>query len=460
MAELKTIIQLRNDTTENWLSDAGKATELRPGEVAVEITEDGKTKLKIGTKDKNTFEKADYFGEPVVYQSNNIDADSSLTDLEVIEILVGDAELHNGDCAIIKRKATAQENSKILYTSYVYDDSYDVKWLAMDGNYSSNNVIFQDDIVLAGSYQTVGNINKGSSTATSVLSTKGMSLTDVMQSIFTKEEKDNLQKSEQGPSASITSFTEYIEIGSSTTKNATVSLSADGEYVYGYSLDPIAPNEGETVSSVKNDKTTGVVVDTNKEKPYSVVFNGVTTESSSSTFSIETPVKTEKTELAAYGKVYHTEGGVPVSNLKKAYPAQKIAANQVTSASSAVFRWYIPYYTGFIYGFNNKLDEVNVEKLNKIEGATAFGKNKNTPPEKPKGDTATGSWMQYWMVVPKNYNWKMIDAKDSNGLALDVAQKDNITISYGTGNDIANVEYNVYVISHDAAYDTTGISWS
>ena len=54
----------------------------------------------------------------------------------------------------------------------------------------------------------------------------------------------------------------------------------------------------------------------------------------------------------------------------------------------------------------------------------------------------------------------MIDAKDSNGLALDVAQKDNITISYGTGNDIANVEYNVYVISHDAAYDTTGISWS
>ena len=54
----------------------------------------------------------------------------------------------------------------------------------------------------------------------------------------------------------------------------------------------------------------------------------------------------------------------------------------------------------------------------------------------------------------------MSGAKDANGLTLDVATKDNIKITYGTGDNAVEVEYNVYVISHDAAYDTTGISWS
>lgn len=68
--------------------------------------------------------------------------------------------------------------------------------------------------------------------------------------------------------------------------------------------------------------------------------------------------------------------------------------------------------------------------------------------------------MQYWLVVPKSYSWTMTGAKDANGLTLDVATKDNIKITYGTGDNAVEVEYNVYVISHDAAYDTTGISWS
>ena len=164
--------------------------------------------------------------------------------------------------------------------------------------------------------------------------------------------------------------------------------------------------------------------------------------------------------MSATGKVWHTQGGVPVSNLKKAYPAQRIAAAQVTSGASSVFRWYVPYYKGFIYGFDNKLDTVDVSKLGKVTGSTAFGSKLNSNPTKPTSDTATGAWMQYWLVVPKSYSWTMSGAKDANGLTLDVATKDNIKITYGTGDNTVEVEYNVYVISHDAAYDTTGISWS
>ena len=449
MAEINTRIILRNDTAEAWGTEAGAATPLKKGEAAVEI-KDGKARVKIATADNQTFANAPYIGseDAKVFQ---VDLEpNDLDDEAAINRVVGTTEIYPGDVAVVKAGIAGNAKS---YTSYVYDGE---NWVATDGNYSARNVYFKNDITLAGDYTSVGNVKLTDNT----LSTAGQSLEDVMTSIFTKELKDNLKVANEGPSASITSFTEYVEIGSSASKSATVSLSKDGKYAYGYSTDPVEPTEGQVVTSVKNDGSTGVVIDTSKTSPYSVTFNGATQEAATATFTLNAPVKKAKTELTATGKVYYTQGGVPVSNLKKAYPAQRIAAGSATSGASAKFRWYVPYYKGFIYGFDNKLDTVDVSKLSKVTGETAFGANASTAPVKPTSATATGSWMQYWLVVPKNYNWTMSGAKDANGLTLDVATKDNIKITYGTGDNAVEVEYNVYVISHDAAYDTTGISWS
>ena len=448
MAEINTRIILRNDTAEAWGTEAGQATKLKAGEAAVEI-KDGKAKLKIATEDNQAFAAAPYVGTEANVFQVELQA-SDLDDEAAIDRVVAGTEVNPGDVAVVKAGIAGNAKS---YTSYVYDGE---NWVATDGNYSARNVYFKNDITLAGDYTAVGNVKLTDNT----LSTAGQSLEDVMTSIFTKELKDNLQVANEGPSVSITSFTEYVEIGSSASKSATVSLNKDGKYAYGYSTDPAEPTEGQVVTSVKNDGSTGVVVDTSKTSPYSVVFNGTTQESATATFTLNAPVKLEKAEMSATGKVYHTKGGVPVSNLKKAYPAQRIAAAQVTSGASAKFRWYVPYYKGFIYGFDNKLATVDVSKLNKITGETAFGSKLANNPTKPTSDTATGSWMQYWLVVPKAYSWTMTGAKDANGLTLDVAQKDNIKITYGTGDNTVEVEYNVFVISHDAAYDTTGISWS
>ena len=449
MAEINTRIILRNDTAEAWSTEAGAATPLKKGEAAVEI-KDGKARVKVATADNQTFANAPYIGseDAKVFQVE-LEA-SDLDDEAAINRVVGTTEIYPGDVAVVKAGIAGNAKS---YTSYVYDGE---NWVATDGNYSARNVYFKNDITLAGDYTSVGNVKLSDNT----LSTAGQSLEDVMTSIFTKELKDNLKVANEGPSASITSFTEYVEIGSSASKSATVSLSKDGKYAYGYSTDPVEPAEGQVVSTVKNDGSTGVVVDTSKTSPYSVTFNGATQEAATATFTLNAPVKKDKAELTATGKVYYTQGGVPVSNLKKAYPGQRIAAGSATSGASAKFRWYVPYYKGFIYGFDNKLDTVDVSKLTKVTGETAFGANASTAPVKPTSATATGSWMQYWLVVPKSYNWTMSGAKDSNGLTLDVATKDNIKITYGTGDNAVEVEYNVYVISHDAAYDTTGISWS
>ncbi len=449
MAEINTRIILRNDSAEAWATEAGKATSLKAGEAAVEI-KNGKAKVKVATEDNQTFENAPYIGgaEANVFQVE-LEA-NDLDDEAAINRVVGTSEINPGDVAVVKAGIAGNAKS---YTSYVYDGA---NWVATDGNYSARNVYFKNDITLAGDYTAVGNVKLTDNT----LSTAGQSLEDVMTSIFTKELKDDLQVANEGPSASITSFTEYVEIGSSASKSTTVSLSKDGKYAYGYSTDPVEPTEGQVVTTVKNDGSTGVVVDTSKTSPYSVTFNGTTQEAATATFTLNAPVKKEKAELTATGKVYYTQGGVPVSNLKKAYPAQRIAAGSVTSGASSKFRWYVPYYKGFIYGFDNKLDTVDVSKLDKITGETAFGSAINKAPTKPTSATATGSWMQYWLVVPKSYNWTMSGAKDANGLTLDVATKDNIKITYGTGDNAVEVEYNVYVISHDAAYDTKGISWS
>ena len=450
MNELNTIIVNRNDSSENWATEAGQATPLKPGEFAVEI-ENGKAKLKIGTSEDSTFGNSAYFGgsEAKVYTSDLISGSVTDDDIDIIEELVGENEVNAGDMAIVRRYLTGTSGA-VSYTSYVYDPTVasDVKWIAMDGNYSASNVFFKNDITLAGDYTSVGNVKLTDNT----LEAAGQSVEDLFTNIFTKELKENLKTG--NPTASISSFTEYIEVGSSGTKSTTVSLNGDGEYKYGYSTDPEEPTEGQVVTSIKNDKSTGVVVDTSKTNPYSVTFNGKTVESASATFTLEAPVKKEKAELTATGKVYYTEGGVPVSNLKKAYPAQRIAAGQATSSASSKFRWYIPYYQGFIYGADNKLSAVDVSKLTIVTGSTAYNASN------PKTDTATKSWIQYWLVAPASYNWTMNEAKDSNGLTLDVdTTQPNIKITYGSGDDAVEVEYKVLVISHKAPYGTLGISW-
>ena len=170
MAEINTIIQLRNDTAEKWATEAGQATPLKPGEVAVEIV-DGKAKLKIGTAEDSTFGNSEYFGSDVkeaqVYQSEPLSSTDEQDDIAVIEGLIPEGtEIQNGDIAIVKRYI-AGNSGAISYTSYVYDSSYadetsgNPGWAATDGNYSASNVFLKNKIELAGSFTSVGNYNQG-----------------------------------------------------------------------------------------------------------------------------------------------------------------------------------------------------------------------------------------------------------------------------------------------------------
>lgn len=160
MAELNTIITLRQGTTAEW---ANSIVRLREGEMGLEYLADGTVKIKAGILGADGQGKlwADlpYIGSDVkaanVFQVELAEGD--VDDIAAIEAKVAEenAEKQDGDVAIVKALIA---EGKYSYTSYVYEAALDVEgntscgWSAMDGNYSAANVFLKDKIVLAGDY--------------------------------------------------------------------------------------------------------------------------------------------------------------------------------------------------------------------------------------------------------------------------------------------------------------------
>ena len=168
MAELNTIITLRQGTTAQWNSST---VVLKSGEMGLEYLADGSVKIKAGNG-TDLWGDLSYIGSDVkdanVFQVE-LGADD-IDDIAAIEAKVAAerAEKQNGDVAIVK---STFADGKISYTSYVYDVELDVEgedsskgWSAMDGNYSATNVFLKNKIELAGSFDKVGNYEKGKTT--------------------------------------------------------------------------------------------------------------------------------------------------------------------------------------------------------------------------------------------------------------------------------------------------------
>lgn len=362
-----------------------------------------------------------------------------------------------GDIAIVK---DVIYGNKVQHTAYVYDGT---NWAAMDGNYSAENVYFKEDLLTT---TAIGNISLSGGQA--VIDVKGKNLVDLFNTLYVKEDKTSLKKS--SPTAALSSTTtSYYEIGTTGSKSITVSMNGDGEYKYGYTTQNLS--EGESATTIINDKTTGVVV--NSTTPYELTFNGnkiTPTTTNGATFNLEPAIQTTRTEMKMTGKVNYQAGGIPVSNLKKAYPAQRIGASSVSTSEATAFRWYVPFYQGFTYDNNVITDHANITATQLTTGlhAPADGTSTSTKVinstayDKTKLTTATAgsSWRQYYIAYPKDYGYVMSGAKDGNGIDCTVLQAADVDITYGTGDKATTVKYAVYYINNAAAYDTKKISWT
>ena len=297
MAELRTRIVIRNDSTTNWLTN--ESAVLLKGEVGIEFLADGKVKMKVGDGVK-TWTQLPYFGgeEAKTFQVSSLE--------EITE-----TELAVGDTAIVKTAiyidAENEANNKYSYTGYVYNGS---AWTAMDGNYNADNVYFSDDMLVT---KEIGYItlNNGQGTIPS----KGKNLSEVFEAMFVKEQNPTTTQ----PSVNLTfSEAKAYEVGTVVHPTYSATFNA-GSYTYG-------PATGVTVTSWEISDTAG-----NTASTASGSFNDVTVA--------------DNTNYKITAKANHTAGAIPLTNKKNEYAAGKIAAGSKTRTSGA-----ITGYRSFFYG--------------------------------------------------------------------------------------------------------------
>lgn len=207
---------------------------------------------------------------------------------------------------------TEENEEKISQTAYVSKSIQDeegnevIVWVALEGNYSADTVYFEDDFLLAGDFDKVGNYK-----VNTTLEAKGKSLTDVMSSILTKE----LEGKITNPSCTITLVgAGSYEVGTVVNPTYTTTFD-DGAYTYG-------PN------------VTGVRVTSE-----TATLNGV--EGMGGSF--RSVMVSDGMNIKASLTVNYTEGVLANTNLGN-QGTVRIAAGSCTASSSAIIGYRNMFY--------------------------------------------------------------------------------------------------------------------
>ena len=441
MAELKTIITLRQGTTAEWTDSK---VVLKTGEMGLEYLSDGNVKIKAGDGE-HLWSALPYIGSDVK-SANVFQVELSSDDIDDIaaieaQVAAENAEKQDGDVAIVK--ATIAEG-KYSYTSYVYDAALDVEgedsvhgWSAMDGNYSASNVFLKKGITLSGDYgqdsrkdkiTSIGNYRIGDTIAA------GTSLESVFMNMFSKRLQPSATPT--APAASITLYTDgstkkvtagAVEVGTTINPYYVASLSA-GSYTYG-------PATGVTASSYAVNSTgrktvDGATADTAED-------SATTSSGAFNSFIVD-----DDTNYKLSVSIPHNEGVPAVDNLgDPANPEVKIASGTKTANSGAV-TGYRAWFCGYKNGTNALVDPTAItsEQVRNL------------------GNAANGSWKssmdvsqmkQMFFAAPAGKGYKPV-IKDASTTAPQTVQGP-ITVSVEGKDGFTAIDYDVWYVANASA---------
>ena len=315
MAEIKTRLQVLNDTAEA-LEAKATAVPLK-GEIVYDQTNH---KMKIGDG-KTTLRDLKFVGGD---EAKHFDVVANVGEEDVAAILrvVGDAEIHTGDTAIVKRTII---NDKISHTAYVYNGT---NWAACDGNYRADNVYFDDDITYT---VAIGTLAQPSGSAK--FNAKGKNVEQVFASLMAQEA--NPGKTNPAVSFSVEGGFGTFEIGTKKNLTYTAALSA-GSYTYG-------PATGITAQS------------------WNVSCTGVTGTKTTATGTFENVVA-ESNGKRIVATAQYGDGAIPVTNLGNPYEAGQIKAGSAT-ANSKEFKGVRHMFYGVVKSADFALDSAHIRAL-------------------------------------------------------------------------------------------------
>ena len=334
--QFNTRIILRNDSTAKWLENEAKV--LLKGEVGIEFLENGSPKMKIGDG-VTQWKDLSYFGgeETHVIQVDEVDGE---THVETITKNIPEGTtLHKGDIAVAKATvyidSDAPANNKYAYTAYVYGDN---GWAAMDGNYSADNVFFNEDMIVTTKVGTITELTNGSAT----FKVAGKSVKEALNALLA-EEKDPVVTLPKITSITANNIKAY-EVGTNVTVDYTINTDA-GNYEYG-------PATGVTYAA----------------DAYNVAFNSETKNTKSGSF---TALKvTDNTNLSITATATYSDGVVPLTNLKSNCAAKQIKSAATKAVTKGTVTGYRNWYT-YVGSDLTTIDSVFVRKTS----AKGSGKN-------------------------------------------------------------------------------------
>lgn len=406
---MKTKIQVRRDTTANWL--ANKDVVPAAGEPCFDL-ELGTLKIGDGV---TTYENLKAISGASAAHYEGVRADGESDNDVITRVLTAAGVTAEKDDIFVVKALIA--DGKYSYTAYVYDGSV---WAAMDGNYSAENVYFADDLTYTAAIGVLTVPSSGSGT----ISASGKNVRDVLASILAKEKNPSTTQ----PAVTVTcAQLGAYEVGTSVTPAYVATLSA-GNYTYG--------------------PATGV-----EATEWSVTDGTATKDTANGTFDALTVG--DSTNYGITATATHGDGAVPVTNIGNAYAAGKIVAG---SKSGAAYKSASAKSTTKITGYRNSFYGTLTAKDGELNSALVRGLSGKSGKALAAGNSFNLSIPVGAIRVVFAYPATLRDVssvQDVNGMNAEVKTAFTKTVvSIEGANGYQAIDYKVYVMDMANANDT------
>lgn len=336
-----------------------------------------------------------------VYETSPVDEE---THIEALTRIVNDASLNSGDIGIVKVLIAGE---KYEYTAYVYDGE---NWKAMDGNYSADNVYFNNDFIFTEKVGTVQSLTNGSATVKAA----GKSVKEFLAGLFAAPKNPSVTK----PSVSIVlSGSGAKEVGSIVTPKYSATFNK-GNYSYG-------PDTGVTATYEVSNSNDDTVKNTLSDS-----FDAITIG--------------DDTSYSVTIKATYTDGAAPKNNLGTEMPELAISAGSASATSSGKYTGYRASFYGTLNEKENEIDSALIRS--KLTASTnAFANGREFSINIPVGA------MRIVFAYPATLR-DVTSVKDVNGMSAEIAGVFNKAIvSVEGANGYEGIDYKVYTFTRSSA---------
>lgn len=334
------------------------------------------------------------------------------TQLEAIDRIVNGAALNNGDIAVVK---VLIADDKYEYTAYVYNGA---NWVAMDGNYSAENVYFTSDFVFTEKIGTVQELTNGRATRDAA----GKNLQEFFSGLFGKAQNPTVTQ----PSVSIAlSGAGAKEVGTQVTPSYTVTFKP-GTYSFG-------PATGVTATHKVTDTEGNVAEGDTGTLPAIVIGDntsyGVTVEST------------------------YTDGVTPNNNLGTGIPELKITGGTKTASAGTKFTGYRNCFYGTLTTKAEELTSADIRGLTATNKAVANG---STVTMNITGNAGVVRAVFAYPATLRDLT-EVIDKNDSNANIVSAFSQKLGTIEVEGANGYDAIEYKVWIQDFAAEYNANNV---